>query len=161
MKILYNNSEVKNGIFLTPSETITEPNIDYNLKSNALYTLIMHDPDAVGGNLIHWLVVNIDGNNIHNGDILLEYKGPSPPKGSGIHRYIFLLYEQTNKVNASISNRHISMDEVCKNLDNKLQLVSSLYFTSKNQNGGKKKKTRKRAKKSYKRLHKTRTRINI
>jgi hypothetical protein len=67
-------------------------------------SLIMHDPDALRGDFVHWLVGNIPVSNKH----LLEgktpdsaiqgtndfghdhYDGPCPP--SGVHHYVFDLY---------------------------------------------------------------------
>ncbi|HET9721823.1 MAG TPA: YbhB/YbcL family Raf kinase inhibitor-like protein [Candidatus Saccharimonadales bacterium] len=68
--------------------------------------LIMHDPDAVSGDFLHWLLWDIppstDSIGISNlpvgarrglnGSQEPNYLGPCPPKGSGIHRYIFELY---------------------------------------------------------------------
>jgi len=68
--------------------------------------LIMHDPDAVGGDFTHWLVWNIpsltteipcnslpiscvEGTNDYG---KTEYGPPCPPDGSGTHHYIFELY---------------------------------------------------------------------
>ncbi|MDB5161428.1 MAG: hypothetical protein JWO96_808 [Candidatus Saccharibacteria bacterium] len=70
------------------------------------FALILHDPDAVSGDFLHWLVWDIppstssilpnsvpvgavQGSN-DNGKI--GYTGPCPPKGTGVHRYIFELY---------------------------------------------------------------------
>jgi hypothetical protein len=139
MKVLYNNSEIKNGIFLTPTETHREPKIEYHAKPNSLYTLIMHDPDAVGGNLLHWVIVNIAGDDVNTGEELFEYKGPAPPKGSGTHKYIFLFFEQAERINTQIDSRIMPMDGLYKKLHVGLRLLSSVYFTSKNQDGGKKK----------------------
>lgn len=140
MKVLYNNSEIKSGVFMTPAETHVEPKIEYDPKPSTLYTLIMHDPDAPVGNLLHWIVVNIADNNINNGDILLEYKGPAPPKGSGSHRYMFLLLEQPEKITSKLDERVMPMDNLYKKLNTKLKTVASVYFTSKNSDGGKKRK---------------------
>lgn len=57
------------------------------------------DPDAPrrGGynrEFRHWLVGNIPEENIAKGEILAEYVGPAPPKNTGKHRYVFLLYKQ-------------------------------------------------------------------
>ena len=69
-------------------------------------TLIMHDPDAVSGDFLHWLVWDIPPstesipvNSVpvgavqgRNGRGKAEYTGPCPPKGSGTHHYIFDFY---------------------------------------------------------------------
>ena len=157
MNVLYSNLEIKNDAFFTPIETHVEPQVEYLAIPNTLYTLILHDPDAVGGNHLHWVIVNINGNNLHTGEQLLEYKGPAPPKGTGKHRYIFLLFEQPGRINAHLYNRSMSMRELYKNLQANLKLISSIYFISKNQDGGKKSKIKKNKTKNitkkYKKLH--------
>jgi len=73
------------------------------------YTLIVHDPDAPGGDWIHWVVYNIPASKrslsetsssevtypdgMHQGRNSwhqTKYGGPCPP--SGTHRYFFTLY---------------------------------------------------------------------
>ena len=75
-------------------------------KGTQSLTLIMHDPDAVSGDFLHWLVWDIPPstesigvNSVPvgavqglNGGSDSGYSGPCPPKGSGTHRYIFDFY---------------------------------------------------------------------
>jgi len=75
-----------------------------NINEGDLYTLIMLDPDAPsrykpnrkGG--LHWLVVNIPGNNMEQGIHLASYNGAGPPENSGLHRYVFAIYKQGGKI---------------------------------------------------------------
>lgn len=69
-----------------------------------MYTLLMSDPDATSKSWLHWLVVNIPGSEpeIKEGDEVISYAPPSPP--SGIHRYIFSLYEQPASILVSAPN---------------------------------------------------------
>lgn len=69
------------------------------------FALSMIDPDAPGGEFIHWLIYDIpeDIRSLHWGDVpqeakqlsndagTLGYTGPCPPRPS-THRYIFTLY---------------------------------------------------------------------
>ena len=69
-------------------------------------TLIMHDPDAVSGDFLHWLVWDIPPstesigvNSVPvgavqglNGSEQTGYAGPCPPQSTGTHRYIFDFY---------------------------------------------------------------------
>ncbi len=58
----------------------------------------------------HWIVANIPGGDVHKGEEISKYAGAGPPKGSGLnlefpnlmivglHRYVFLLFEQKGKI---------------------------------------------------------------
>lgn len=41
---------------------------------------------------------NIPGNALDQGEVLSQYIGSGPPEGTGIHRYIFLIYKQSDKL---------------------------------------------------------------
>lgn len=44
---------------------------------------------------------NIPNNDISKGDQIVPYLQPIPPKGTGYHRYIFILYKQDKKLDLS------------------------------------------------------------
>ena len=46
----------------------------------------------------HWSVVNIPGDNVAKGETVAEYIGAGPPKGTGLHRYVFLVFRQKGKI---------------------------------------------------------------
>lgn len=81
-----------------------QPTVTWESKPNTFYTLIMSDPDAPSradpkfGEWNHWLVVNIPGNNISEGEVRSEYIGAGPPKDTGLHRYVFVVLEQQRKL---------------------------------------------------------------
>jgi len=89
---------------LAPTDVKSQPEIMWDADPNQLYTLSMIDPDApsrgrpIFGEVNHWLVVNIKGNDLSTGEILAPYAGSGPPKGSGLHRYIFLVFQQPGPV---------------------------------------------------------------
>ncbi|EAT32589.1 AAEL015260-PA [Aedes aegypti] len=62
----------------------------------------MVDPDAPNRqdpkfrSVCHWYVGNISGDKIDQGDHRIAFVGSGPPQGSGLHRYIFLVYKQTD-----------------------------------------------------------------
>lgn len=141
MNVFYNNKEITNGEFITPKRSKTKPRVEYQSSPESLYTLILHDPDAPAGNHLHWVTINIPGNNIDSGNKLLEYSGPVPPKGSGIHRYIFLLLQQKERNYPRTLERIMSMEDLYDKINIRgLQVVSKAYFTSSNQLTGKKRK---------------------
>ncbi|XP_017489689.1 PREDICTED: protein D2-like [Rhagoletis zephyria] len=104
LKITYKDVLAENGIELTPTQVATRPTVAWDAKSDSLYTLIMTDPDAPSRKdpkfreFQHWLVANIPGSDISKGDELTAYVGSGPPQGTGLHRYIFLVYQQPVKI---------------------------------------------------------------
>ena len=140
MEVFYNNKIVNNNELLKPSETQTKPQIKYSFENNKLYTLLMHDPDSVYGNRFHWIVANISG-DVKNGVDLLPYTGPAPPPKTGIHRYIFELYEQDRNIDVNMEERNLPM-EVIKNKLNIGEPISVIHFISKNESGGRRRKTK-------------------
>lgn len=92
------------GNELTPTQVKDQPKVEWNADSNALYTLCMTDPDAPSRKdpkfreWHHWLVGNIPGNDVAKGETLSAYIGSGPPKDTGLHRYVFLIYKQGGKI---------------------------------------------------------------
>jgi len=142
MEVYYNNKLLNNNEILKPSETQVKPLIKYPFENNKFYTLLMRDPDSIYGNRFHWIAINIV-NDIKNGDDLLSYTGPAPPPKTGMHHYIFELYEQDGSIDMKLEERNIPMDFVKKKL-NIGEPISVIQFVSKNQSGGKRKKRTKR-----------------
>ena len=138
MDVFYNNKIVNNNELLKPSETQTKPQIKYSFENNKLYTLLMHDPDSIYGNRFHWIVANISG-DVKNGVDLLPYTGPAPPPKTGIHHYIFELYEQDRNIDVNMEERNVPM-EVVKNKLNIGEPISVIHFISKNESGGRRTK---------------------
>ncbi|XP_043482232.1 protein D2-like isoform X1 [Leptopilina heterotoma] len=99
-----NNLKVEIGKVLTPTQVKDPPSVKWDAESGAFYTLCMTDPDAPSRKepkfreWHHWLVGNISGNNIASGETLSEYVGAGPPEGTGLHRYVFLIYKQSGKL---------------------------------------------------------------
>lgn len=106
---------VKAGNILTPTQVKDIPtSISWPTEAGALYTLCMTDPDAPSRQTPkfrewhHWLVVNIPESDVGSGETLSQYVGSGPPKGTGLHRYVFLAYKQTGKISpdeARLTNR--------------------------------------------------------
>lgn len=108
-------AEVTNGNELTPTQVKDIPtHILWPTEEGALYALCMTDPDAPSRvnpkyrEWHHWLVGNIRGNDVSGGKTLSHYVGSGPPKGTGLHRYVFLVFKQPSELNFDekiLSNR--------------------------------------------------------
>lgn len=99
-----NATAVTYGDPLTPTQVKDTPTVEWPAAdADSFYTLIMTDPDAPSRHAPelrewqHWTVVNIPGANLTAGDTLTEYVGAGPPKGTGLHRYVFLLFKQQHQ----------------------------------------------------------------
>jgi phosphatidylethanolamine-binding protein (PEBP) family uncharacterized protein len=64
----------------------------------------MNDPDAPSRaepkfrEWHHWCVVNIPGSHVSKGEVLSQYVGSGPPKGTKLHRYVFVVFKQKGKM---------------------------------------------------------------
>ncbi|CAD6994069.1 phosphatidylethanolamine-binding protein homolog F40A3.3 [Ceratitis capitata] len=96
--------KVEPGKELTPTQVKDQPTATWQADDNDFYTLFMVDPDApsraepTNREILHWLVVNIPGNKVAEGQTVAEYIGSGPSKGSGLHRYVFLVFKQPGKI---------------------------------------------------------------
>ncbi|XP_055714901.1 protein D3-like [Phlebotomus papatasi] len=104
--------EVNYGNELTPTDVKDIPYVTWKAEPEAFYTLILTDPDAPSRSepafreFKHWVVGNIPGNKVTEGVTIAEYIGSGPPKGTGLHRYVFLIYKQpSGKVDFSAEKK--------------------------------------------------------
>ncbi|KAI8124936.1 hypothetical protein FF38_12500 [Lucilia cuprina] len=104
LSVTYGDLQVKEGNVLTPTQVQNKPQLSWNADANALYTVCMTDPDAPSRKeptfreWHHWLVVNVPGSKVSDGEVLSDYIGSGPPQGTGLHRYVFLVYKQPSKL---------------------------------------------------------------
>uniref|UniRef100_A0A224YVP9 Phosphatidylethanolamine binding protein n=1 Tax=Rhipicephalus zambeziensis TaxID=60191 RepID=A0A224YVP9_9ACAR len=99
--------QVTLGNKLTPQQASTAPTVclrNVSVDCEPPFALLMVDPDATSRqdpkfrSWLHWIVVNVNSTEkLHEGDQAVPYNGPAPPKGSGPHRYVFLLYCQRGR----------------------------------------------------------------
>ncbi|XP_074062037.1 phosphatidylethanolamine-binding protein 1 [Macrotis lagotis] len=117
LSVKYQDSEIHElGQVLTPTQVKGRPvSIGWqDCDPSKLYTLVLTDPDAPSRKdpkfreWHHFLVVNMKGNDISSGNVLSDYVGSGPPKGTGLHRYVWLVYEQKGPLKCDepvLSNR--------------------------------------------------------
>uniref|UniRef100_H2YIE3 Large ribosomal subunit protein mL38 n=1 Tax=Ciona savignyi TaxID=51511 RepID=H2YIE3_CIOSA len=104
------------GNELSPGETPTPPDVTYPTTSDKLWSLLLVNLD---GNfednereLVHWLVGNIQGNDVGSGETLVDYLPPLPIRGTGYHRMVFLLFQQSGTINFSSERRSSPCDSL-------------------------------------------------
>jgi len=91
----------ENGPSYTTYQTAHEPYPVWTApKPPVKYTIICWDPDVKEGkSFLHWLVVNCAGADNSDGKVIASWQPPSPPPGSGEHRYIIGLMKQNSDLN--------------------------------------------------------------
>lgn len=72
---------------------LSEVFFDWDYGPNNLYTVIIYDQDA--DDFLHYLTVNIPEMNLEQGQELVPYIPPNPPKSDRPHLYIFSVYRQS------------------------------------------------------------------
>lgn len=110
LTVKYDSVEIDElGKVLTPTQVQNRPTcIEWaGCDSSKLYTLALTDPDAPSRQKPtfrewhHFLVVNMKGNDVSTGRVMSDYVGSGPPQGTGLHRYVWLVYEQAGPLSCS------------------------------------------------------------
>nr|XP_018915375.1 PREDICTED: protein D3-like [Bemisia tabaci] len=106
-KVRYtHNVYVNLGNKIDPADAQRLPRlIDWPISNNAsFYTLILLDVDVptrkfpIYKDRQHWIVTNIPRNRWKAGEKLTTYLGPIAPRNTGLHRYVFLVYKQPERI---------------------------------------------------------------
>ncbi|KAJ9580133.1 hypothetical protein L9F63_004206 [Diploptera punctata] len=105
LQVSYGRLKVHLGNELTPTQVKAKPTVHWNAEHYAFYVLSMTDPDVPSRDdhewreFSHWMVGNILGDKINNGEVITEYVGAGPLNGTGLHRYVFMVFKQPGKIN--------------------------------------------------------------
>ncbi|XP_042223711.1 39S ribosomal protein L38, mitochondrial-like isoform X2 [Homarus americanus] len=120
-------SPVHRGNTIKPGEAAREPSVQFRSEPGDLWTLILSNPD---GNLLdneaeclHWFIGNIQGNDLTSGDVVCNYLQPFPPRGTGYHRLVFVLYKQERHIDYSRYTR----EQPCVSLKDRSFSTSTFY----------------------------------
>ncbi|XP_007536791.1 large ribosomal subunit protein mL38 [Erinaceus europaeus] len=97
------------GNEVTPTEAAQAPEVTYEAEDGSLWTLLLTNLDGhllePEAEYIHWLVTNIPGNRVTEGQETCHYLRPFPAQGSGFHRFAFLLFKQDKLIDFSEDTR--------------------------------------------------------
>uniref|UniRef100_A0A8D0GVT4 Large ribosomal subunit protein mL38 n=1 Tax=Sphenodon punctatus TaxID=8508 RepID=A0A8D0GVT4_SPHPU len=103
----YNHDEeyvmpVYYGNLVTPTEASSPPGVTFEADEDSLWTLLLTNLDGhlleADSEYVHWLVGNIPSNRIEAGQEICHYFPPFPARGTGYHRYVFLLFKQDRTI---------------------------------------------------------------
>ncbi|XP_029383804.1 large ribosomal subunit protein mL38 isoform X1 [Echeneis naucrates] len=97
-----NSDQVHFGNRMTPTQATSAPQVSFNAEEGSLWTLLLTCPDEHlqdnEAEYVHWLVGNIPGGAVQAGDELCHYLPPFPARGTGFHRYIYVLFKQEGPI---------------------------------------------------------------
>lgn len=48
--------------------------------------------------VFHWGIIDITGSDISAVEQIFDYIGAGPPKGTGLHRYVFIVNERSGQI---------------------------------------------------------------
>ncbi|TQM30996.1 phosphatidylethanolamine-binding protein [Nocardia bhagyanarayanae] len=102
----YGGVPVSPGGKLSVEQTASAPDLEWSVPDgeSAAYAVLMFDVDAPSRSTshglcwLHWAVGDIPGLDIARGSEIVPYAGPTPPKGSGPHRYVLVVYRQAEEM---------------------------------------------------------------
>ncbi|XP_058830231.1 large ribosomal subunit protein mL38 [Topomyia yanbarensis] len=120
LKIAFQNgdsaSPVYYGNVVKPAEANRQPEVHFDhtfdfkdrlgtgaeSSGTSLWTLVLTNPDGHFSEndkeYCHWFVANIPNGDVAKGDKIVSYLQPIPPKGTGYHRHVFVLYKQEKQL---------------------------------------------------------------
>lgn len=164
LSVVYDSKHsVELGNSIIPADAKNMPVFTFSLtdsskkiEENDLFTLVMTDPDAPSRTDFKWSEIchyvstdiKIPSNPIDaeivGGNVVHDHIGPGPRKGTGPHRYVFLLYKQlegkTGKDFTPVEDRFKWGYKSDKRIGaarwaslNKLELIAVNYFFAENQ----------------------------
>lgn len=134
ISVRYDSDYITNYQFWPSNRAQQPPIVEWSPASHSLYTVIMYDLDAPYPNdphlFLHWLVVNVPGNDIDLGQTVVSYLPPSPPNDSPPHQYVVAVYRQRSMIYPDIGSRsNLSLINLVRHYG--LSLVGKVYFRSK------------------------------
>lgn len=122
---------VVRGNKILPGMAKSEPCVEFDSPEDSLWTLVLTNPDGhlsdPSAEYVHWMIGNIHGDNCSTGDVLVNYMQPIPPKGTGFHRHVFVLFEQSQKIDFSRWKKG-----ECQYLDDRTFKINDFYRENQN-----------------------------
>lgn len=84
------------GSSLIPAQTVNPPSrLTFPANATTYYTLALADVES---EILHWLVVNIPGGRVSQGNVIAEFQPPSSRLSSGMHRYAVVALAQPDAI---------------------------------------------------------------
>ncbi|OQV23586.1 39S ribosomal protein L38, mitochondrial [Hypsibius exemplaris] len=131
---------VYRGNLISPSDALTAPTITFPSADDSLWTLLMTNLDGhlqdTDAEYVHWFIGNIPGGDVIKGETIVDYLQPIPLRGTGFHRYCFVLYHQSKRMDfsdfkpnsKSLRSRTFRTPEFYRGFQDELTPASMAFF---------------------------------
>nr|XP_028572765.1 39S ribosomal protein L38, mitochondrial isoform X1 [Podarcis muralis] len=116
LRVEYNQDDeyvmpVYHGNMVTPTEAFNPPRVSFEADEGSLWTLLLTNLDGhlrdADSEYLHWLVTNIPGNKMEMGKEICHYFPTFPARGTGYHRFVFLLFKQLHPIDFTEDERPV------------------------------------------------------
>lgn len=125
------DDRVVRGNLLAPEKLQSAPTVAFEGEQGQKYTLVMSSPDDCiyhhDTETLHWMITNMDHTGA-GGDAVCAYLPPTPPKGTGYHRYVFALYKQQGPISVEKMDQYCTMSSAEFAQTHKLQPVGLAFM---------------------------------
>jgi phosphatidylethanolamine-binding protein (PEBP) family uncharacterized protein len=94
----------------------------------SMYTILCWDPDATSKSFLHWLIINCAAADNSDGKVIAPWSPPSPPPGTGEHRYIIGLFKQNGPIDVPQTTDRTSFNPTSFSTQHNLTALSYKGF---------------------------------
>jgi hypothetical protein len=105
--VSFGNSRAEDGV-ISFENAQQDLHLEFDADPRHLHTVMIVD-NSLNPSLIHFLVVNIPGNNVSQGQVVIPYIPPSPP--SGVHQYSVDIFQQPEVFQPQKVTRKMDVEE--------------------------------------------------
>lgn len=104
MQVNFPHFIVNLGNIASASQVKEIPELQWQCDPNAYYTLLVSNPTPLGqdtelgSEAQLWRIGNVKDCDVNKGQTLSDYIPAWPLKGTGLHRFVYLLFKQKSKI---------------------------------------------------------------
>lgn len=130
------------GNVILPAESASPPTVRFESDDNSIWSLLLTNLDGHmtdnSAEYVHWFVANIKASDVNSGEEIVPYMQPIPFRGTGFHRYVFILFKQEKNIDYSsiipsgdrniLANRSFQTFEFYEKLQNDITPAGLSFF---------------------------------
>lgn len=130
LALQFGELKVNSNDVLTWGEAQELISFGWKAKKNSYYTIVIYDINQtkpMNFAYVHYLIMNIPGDNLDLGQEILSYEAPNPPGRRG-HHYVFTIYEQPRLIKMTGRAERYNINLAGMMIANSLKEVGNITF---------------------------------